>query len=190
MNTPRFLLMPLLCVLGFIASSAYGQEVPTACPRSVLYWADQCGGNRTEICLDGMQSLSRCVITETDVIQWRRSDGSFETTANLVAMSNADLFAAICEQLQDRKELQDRAEAEYLALLLNVCVGALNLDMPISKKITGTVGELINSYEESLNNDSSLDTWQKIVEQVNKGKIDVLPCTDPDQIFTKVSPCG
>ncbi|HET9235577.1 MAG TPA: hypothetical protein VFP10_15755, partial [Candidatus Eisenbacteria bacterium] len=151
---------------------------------------DQCGGNRTEICLDGMQALSRCVITESNLVQWRRSDGSFETTANLQAMSNADLFAALCEQLQDRKELQDRAEAEYLALLLNVCVGALNLDLPISKKITGTVEELIYSYEEAINNNSSLDTWQKIVDQVNRGKIEVLECPDPDQIFLHVPPCG
>ena len=189
MNTPRFLLMPLLCVLALMSSPALAQ-VPEACPQTVLYWADQCGGNRTQICLDGMQSLSRCVITETDVIQWRRSDGSFETTASLAAMSSADLFAALCEQLQDRKEPQDRAEAEYIALLLNVCVGALTLDMPISKTMDGTVGKLINTFEEALNNRSNLDTWQKIVEQVNKGKIEVTPCLDPDQIFTHVSPCG
>ena len=181
-----------ICVFGlaFITNWANAQDPPTACPRDVQFWADQCEGYRAEICPDGMQSLARQVINRSIVHQWKRSDGSFETRANFLAISDSALVTALCAQLQDRTDPRDRAEAEYIALLLNVSVGALPLDASISSQIEGTIGQLVDSFEEALNQNRNLDTWQQIVEQVNMGNIDAPSCPDPDQIFKNVSPCG
>jgi hypothetical protein len=96
---------------------------------------------------------------------------------------------ALCTQLQERDDPRDRAEAEYIALLLNVCVGALPLDSQISYTGPEGIGELVDAFENDLNRNRNLDTWQQIVEQVNQGHIDAPECTDADQIFRHASPC-
>jgi hypothetical protein len=137
-----------------------------------------------------MQRLARAAINRSIVHQWRRADGSFGTRADFMAVSDSALVAMLCAQLQDRADPRDRAEAEYVALLLNVSVGALPLDASISTQIEGTIGHLVDSFEEALNRNRNLDTWQQIVEQVNMGNIDAPECPDPDQMFRSVAPCG
>ena len=176
--------------LALLPNWANAQDSIAACPRDVHFWADQCEGFSSEICPDGMQHLARQVINRSIVVEWKRSDGSFETRTDFMALSDSALVTALCAELQDRADPRDRAEAEYVALLLNVSVGALPLDASISSQIEGTIGHLVDSYEEALNRNSNLDTWQQIVEQVNLGNIDAPECPDPDQIFRHVSPCG
>ena len=175
--------------LGFamLPISANAQE---ACPRDVYFWADQCEGYQAEICPDGMQRLARQVMNRSNLQEWKLRDGSFESRATMAAHSDAELLTALCMQLQDRIETRDRAEAEYLALLLNVSVGAMPLDASISQEIEGTISHLVDSFEEALNHNSNLDTWQQIVDHVNRGYIDAPECPDPDRIFRAVSPCG
>ena len=161
-----------------------------ACPRDVYFWADQCEGYQAEICPDGMQRLARQVISRSNLQEWKVRDGSFVSHATMAAHSDSELITARCIQLQDRSETRDRAEAEYIALLLNVSVGAMPLDASISQEIEGTIGQLVDSFEEALNDNSNLDTWQQIVDHVNRGYIDAPECPDPDRIFKHVTPCG
>jgi hypothetical protein len=141
-----------------------------------------------------MENLWRCVITETDVIQWLKNDGSFETTASLAALSNANLLESLCSQLQGPQEIFTRnlVESQYLALLLNVCVGALPLDVQVSTKgFTGTVASAIDAIEEALNTNSNLDFWRKAAQKINHGnRVDASDCPDPDSLFGNVPPCG
>ena len=189
MNRPRVVLMLLISVV-VSPSWAIAQESSSACPRDVSFWAEQCEGYRAEICPDGMQRLARQVMDRSHIGQWRRSDGSFQSRADLVALSDSSLVTALCTQLEERDDSRDRSEAEYIALLLNVSVGALPLDSQISYTGPEGIGKLVDALEKDLNQNSNLDTWQQIVEQVNQGHIDAPECPDPDQIFRHVSPCG
>jgi hypothetical protein len=140
-----------------------------------------------------MENLWRCVITETDVIQWKKNDGSFETTASLAALSNANLSTALCSQLQGPPEgiTRDQVESQYLALMLNVCVGALPLDVQISMKgFTGTVISAVDTIENALNTNSDLDFWKKAAQKINHGNgLNASDCVDPDSLFGSVPPC-
>jgi hypothetical protein len=140
-----------------------------------------------------MENLWRCVITETDVIQWKKNDGSFETTASLAALSNANLFAALCSQLAGPKPkvARDTAESEYLALMLNVCVGALPFDAQVSAKgFGGTIAVAIDAFENALNTNTNVDFWRKTGARINKGTVVIASeCADPDALFSSVPPC-
>jgi hypothetical protein len=139
-----------------------------------------------------MQNLWRCVITETDVIQWKKNDGSFETTASLAALSNANLFTALCLQLQGPRPMtiRDMAEIQYLGLMLNVCSGALPLNTLISNGFNGTVGAAIDSIEAALNSGNNLDYWKSVADDINNRiGIDAADCPNGDSLFRNVPPC-
>ncbi|HEX7878712.1 MAG TPA: hypothetical protein VF720_04850, partial [Candidatus Eisenbacteria bacterium] len=95
-----------------------------ACPHTIGFWRQQCAqksGGSTKVCKTGMENLWRCVITETDVISWKKNDGSSETTASLAALGNTALFDALCSQLQGPRPMtiRDMTEIQYLGLMLN-----------------------------------------------------------------------
>ncbi len=187
----RSIVGTLALVSGLLCSPASVRAQGDACPQSVKFWLDQCeqGGKKNIICLGGMQNLVRCMITEADVIQWKKNDGSFETTASLAALSNANLLTAICSQLAgpSPKDARDTAEAEYLALMLNLCVGALPLNAQTSKD--GIVSEVIDSFENALNTGIDIDQWEKIADKVNQGGVDATRCPDPESVFSSTPPC-
>jgi hypothetical protein len=187
----------LFLFLGCLLCSAvpgFGQP-SEACPETNSFWQLQCAQDpgSTTVCRAGMENLSRCVITETDVIQWNKNDGSFETTASLAALSNANLFAALCSQLAGPKPkvARDTAESEYLALMLNVCVGALPLDAQVSAKgFGGTIAVAIDAFENALNTSTNVDFWSKTGTRINKGNVVIASeCADPDALFSSVPPC-
>jgi len=187
----------LFLILGCLICSAlpsFGQPAE-ACPESSSFWQLQCAQDprSTTVCRAGMENLSRCVITETDVIQWKNNDGSFATTASLAALSNANLFAALCSQLAGPKPkvARDTAESQYLALMLNVCVGALPLDTQVSAKgFGGTTQAAIDAFENALNTNTNVDFWSKTGARINKGAVVIASeCADPDALFSSVPPC-
>ena len=185
----RLLMRTLAVAFGIacLSSQVLAQE---ACPERTRFWEEQCEqGRKSIVCLEGMHNLFRCVITETDVVQWQKNDGSFETTASLQALSNANLFAALCSQLSGpfHKTARDAAEAEYLALLLNICSGALPLGTPVPGG--GNVGGLIDSFENAINTGVAIEEIQKLVERVNKGLVDATRCADPTSLFRGIPPC-
>jgi len=137
-----------------------------------------------------MQRLARRVMDRANLGQWGTGDGTFESRADMMVLPDSALVTALCSQLQNRQDPRDHAEAEYIALLLNISVGALPVEAPISRDIEGSIGRLVGSFEDALNKNRNLDTWQQIVEQVNLGNIDVPECPDAYQIFHHVAPCG
>ena len=190
-RSTRKVLVLISSTFLFLPALVLAQGGTNACPQGAKFWQAQCEqGAKSIVCQAGMENLFRCVITETDVIQWKKNDGSFETTASLAALSNANLLTALCSQLAgpSPKTSRDTAESEYLTLLLNVCSGALPLDTQISKD--GDVSSLINSFENALNSNVDLDQWRKIAEKVNKGSgLDAPACPDPESIFRNIPPC-
>jgi uncharacterized repeat protein (TIGR01451 family) len=167
-----------------------------ACPHTIGFWRQQCaqkGNGSTKVCLAGMENLWRCVITETDVIQWKKNDGSFETTASLAALSNANLFTALCSQLQGPRPmtLLDMAEIQYLGLMLNVCSGALPLDTEIMNGFDGTVAEAIDAIENAINTGENLDFWKTIADDINNRiGVNAEDCPGGDSLFRNVPPCN
>ncbi|TPW09827.1 MAG: glucuronoarabinoxylan endo-1,4-beta-xylanase, partial [bacterium] len=165
-----------------------------ACPHTIGFWRQQCaqrGNGSTKVCLDGMLNLWRCVITETDVVQWK-TDGGFETTASLAALPNATLFDRLCSQLQGPRPmtLLDMAEIQYLGLMLNVCSGALPLDIEISNGFNGTVAEAIDAIENALNTGEDIGYWKDVADNINN-RIGVLAaaCPDEDEFFQNLPGC-
>lgn len=169
-----------------------------ACPHTIGFWRQQCAqrdNGATKVCLAGMENLWRCVITETDVIQWKKNDGSFETTASLAALSDANLFTALCSQLQGPRPMTilDMAEIQYLGLMLNVCSGALPLDIVYASGPDGdiTVGAAIDSIENAINTGVNVGYWKTIADNINN-RLDLLAddCPEGDDLFRNIPPCG
>jgi uncharacterized repeat protein (TIGR01451 family) len=167
-----------------------------ACPHTIGFWRQQCaqrGNGSTKVCKAGMENLWRCVITETDVIQWKKNDGSFQTTASLAALSNAGLFDALCSQLQGPRPMtiRDMAELQYLGLMLNVCSGALPLDIQIINGFSGSVQEAIDFIEEALNSGNDIGAAAQLADDINN-RIGVLAedCPEGDDLFRNLPPCG
>jgi hypothetical protein len=139
-----------------------------------------------------MENLWRCVITETDVIQWKKNDGSFQTTASLAALNDSGLFDALCSQLDGPRPMTqlDMAEIQYLGLMLNVCSGALPLDIQLMNGFTGTVGAAIDSIENAINTGYNLGYWAGIADDINN-RIGVLAedCEEGDDLFRNLPGC-
>jgi uncharacterized repeat protein (TIGR01451 family) len=166
-----------------------------ACPHTIGFWRQQCaqkGNGSTKICLEGMENLWRCVIEETDVIQWKKNDGSFETTASLAALSDANLFTALCSQLNGPRPMtiRDMTEIQYLGLMLNVCSGALPLDILIANGFNGTVGAAIDSIENALNTGQNLGFWSGIADDINNRiGVEAADCVNGDSLFRNQPGC-
>jgi uncharacterized repeat protein (TIGR01451 family) len=165
-----------------------------ACPHTIGFWRQQCaqrGNGSTKVCKTGMENLWRCVITETDVISWKKNDGSTETTASLAALSNAALFDALCSQLNGPRPMtiRDMAELQYLGLMLNVCSGALPLNIEIAG-FDGTVGEAIDVIEAALNSGNGIGDAAELADDINN-RIGVLAedCELGDDLFRNLPGC-
>jgi len=166
-----------------------------ACPHTIGFWRQQCAqrdNGSTKVCKTGMENLWRCVITETDVIQWKKNDGSYETTASLAALNNGALFDALCSQLQGPRPMtiRDMTEIQYLGLMLNVCSGALPLNIQIMNGFSGTVQEAIDGIENALNTGENLDYWKTVADDINN-RIGVLAedCEEGDDLFRNLPGC-
>jgi uncharacterized repeat protein (TIGR01451 family) len=164
-----------------------------ACPHTIGFWRQQCaqrGNGSTKVCRTGMENLWRCVITETDVVQWRKNDGSFQSTASLAALSNASLFDALCSQLNGPRPMtiRDMAEIQYLGLMLNVCSGALPLDIQISG--FGTVQQAIDYIENALNTGNNISSAAGLADDINN-RVGVLAedCPEGDDLFRNLPGC-
>ncbi len=167
-----------------------------ACPRTIGFWRQQCaqkGNGSTKVCLEGMYGLWRCVINATGVVQFKLNDGGYETTASLQGLSDADLFAHLCSQLQGPRPmtLRDMTEVQYLGLMLNYCAEALSAGIPVENAFSGTVGAAIDSIEAALNSGVNLGYWEQVADQINNG-IGVLArsCPEGDDLFRNLAPCG
>ena len=182
-------IVTVLLALAPLPIPANTQRPVTVCPRDVSFWVDQCKGHSADICKEGMKGLARLVITNSKLRRWQ-DDHDFKTAESLALLSNADLLKALSDQLHDLDDTRDRAEAEYLALLFNVEVGALPLETTISHSGPETIADLVKAFENDLDRNQNLDTWQQIMERVNEGHIDAPKCPDADQIFRHVYPCG
>jgi len=166
-----------------------------ACPHTIGFWRQQCaqrGNGSTKVCLDGMENLWRCVITETDVVQWQKNGGGFESTASLAALSDATLFDRLCSQLQGPRPMTslDMAEIQYLGLMLNVCSGALPLDIEISNIFSGTVAEAIDAIENAINTGENVGYWKDVADNINN-RVGVLAedCPNGDDLFRNLPGC-
>jgi hypothetical protein len=140
-----------------------------------------------------MENLWRCVITETGVLQWKKNDGTYESTASLRALSNAQLFARLCGQLEGPRPMtiRDMTEIQYLGLMLNVCSGALPLDTPISNSFNGSVADAITNIENALNTNTNLEYWKTVADQINnRVGVNAPACPDDDAIFRNIPPCA
>src|SRR5262249_37422190 len=150
------------------------------------------GNGSTKVCLLGLQSLWRCVINATDVIQWKKNDGTFETTVALRALSDANLSDRLCSQLQGPRPmtLLDMTEVQYLGMMLNVSSGPLPLNTPIQNGFSGTVGAAIDSIEAALNTGVNLGKWEGVADDINN-RIGVIAadCPNGDSLFTHIPPC-
>jgi len=166
-----------------------------ACPHTIGFWRQQCaqrGNGSTKVCRDGMENLWRCVMDETDVVQWQKNGGGFETTASLAALSDAILFDRLCSQLQGPRPMTglDMAEIQYLGLMLNVCSGALPLDVEISNTFNGTVAEAIDAIENAINTGVNVGYWKDIADNINNGiGILAVACPDGDDLFRNLPGC-
>jgi uncharacterized repeat protein (TIGR01451 family) len=164
-----------------------------ACPRTIGFWRQQCaqrGNGSTKICLEGMYDLWRCVIEETGVIQWRTNTGGTETTAQLAALTDAQLFERLCAQLQGPRPMTnlDMAELQYLGLMLNVCSGALPLNTPIDNYFEGTVGEAIEAIENAINTGQNVNFWKDVADQINN-RIGVLAADCEEDVMRNQEAC-
>ncbi|MDZ4806517.1 MAG: FlgD immunoglobulin-like domain containing protein [Candidatus Eisenbacteria bacterium] len=166
-----------------------------ACPHTIGFWRQQCaqrGNGSTKVCRDGMDNLWRCVITQTGVIRWLKNDGGYETTASLAALSDATRFDRLCSQLQGPRPmtLSNMIEVQYLGLMLNVCSGALPLDIEISNIFTGTVAEAIEAIENAINTGVDIGYWKDVADNINN-RIGVLAadCPEGDDLFRNLPGC-
>ena len=166
-----------------------------ACPRTIGFWRQQCAqklNGSTKVCLEGMYSLWRCVIDETGVTSWLENDGSSTSTAAYQALSDADLFAALCSQLDGPRPmtLHNMAEIQYLGLMLNVCSGALPLGTVVDNGFDGTVAEAIEEIEDAINSGAEdLGYWKDVADDINN-RIGILAADCDLDLFRNIEPCG
>ncbi|HEX7878344.1 MAG TPA: T9SS type A sorting domain-containing protein, partial [Candidatus Eisenbacteria bacterium] len=146
------------------------KEARSACPRTRGFWRQQTeqkdNGSR-KICAadagDGMDMyrLWRGVIDMTDLTSFKTNDGGTVLVSDLRNLSDADLFDALgCELEGPNPNTQrDQAETQYLALMLNVKMGLIGLDIHVDNgTFMGTVGEAIDAVEAILDNPASTNT--------------------------------
>jgi len=155
------------------------------CPRTIGFWRQQtqqkANGSR-KICSDDgadatdMQRLWRDVIGMTDLVSFRRNDGSTVTVTDLAGLDDGDPFDALGCELEGPRPMtqRDMAEIQYLGLLLNVSMGLVDLDTPVDNdSFDGTIGEAIDEIEEILNrsdaSDAELSTAIGIADGINNG---------------------
>jgi hypothetical protein len=166
-----------------------------ACPRGLGFWRQQCaqrGNGSTKICQAGLENLWRCLISDTDIIQWQDNGGSFTTTASLMAGNNADLSSELCSQLQGPRPMRtlDKAEIQYLVLQLNICAGALSPGILVNDDFEGTIGAALDSLENAINTGQNLAYWTGVLEDINDNmNLEAEDCPNPDSLFRNVAPC-
>lgn len=166
-----------------------------ACPHTIGFWRQQCaqkGNGSTKVCLDGMVNLWSCVLAETDVAEWRMNSGSYETTASLLALGGPDRFAHLCSQLQGPRPMmiRDMAEIQYLALMLNVCAGALDPSTRVENAFSGTVGGAVDAIEEALNSGEDIEYWKTVADHINNRiGIEAPGCPEGNDLFQNLSGC-
>jgi len=166
-----------------------------ACPHTIGFWRSQCaqrGNGSTKVCRTGMENLWRCVISETGVTRWLKNDGSYETTSTLAGLSNATLFDRLCSQLQGPRAMTtpQMAEVQYLGLMLNVCSGALPLDIEISNGFSGSVAEAIAGIENAINTGVNVGYWKDVADNINNGiGVMAVACPDGDDLFRNLPGC-
>jgi hypothetical protein len=173
------------------------ENVIFACPRGLGFWRQQCaqkGNGSTKICQEGMERLWQCVLSNTDIIEWRSNDGSFVTTTSLLGLDDEDAFDELCGQLEGPRPMRnlDRAEIEYLLLQLNICAGALSPNIEVMNGFDGTIGEALDSLENAINTGEDVAYWTRIVGNINEG-LDLENtehCPDANDLFRSIEPCG
>ncbi|HEX7878521.1 MAG TPA: T9SS type A sorting domain-containing protein [Candidatus Eisenbacteria bacterium] len=176
-----------------ILTDACAVPLAEACPRTIGFWRQQTqqkpNGSR-KICEDDpgdgndMLRLWREVIASTDVVAFKRNDGSMATTANMRNLGDDDLFDALGCELEGPRPMtqRDMAEIQYLALMLNVSMGLLDHDTPVNNSsFHGTVGDAIDTIEEMLNHSGSSNGQMSlaggIADAINNGSgVLGIPC--------------
>ncbi|MDZ4805782.1 MAG: hypothetical protein SGI90_13060 [Candidatus Eisenbacteria bacterium] len=172
-------------VVDILISTDCDSPLAEVCPRTIGFWRQQTqqksGGSRKICEADGadatdMQRLWREVIQLTDLVSFRTNDGSTVTVVSLANLDDGDLFDALGCELEGPRPMtqRDMAEIQYLALLLNVAMGLVDLDTPIDNgTFEGTIGEAIDDIEEILNqsdaSDSQLSEAIGIADAINNG---------------------
>jgi uncharacterized repeat protein (TIGR01451 family) len=171
-----------------------------ACPHTIGFWRQQCAqrmNGSTKVCLEGMYNLWRCVIEETGVIEWQTGSQNAgydtETTAELAGLSDEDLFARLCAQLDGPRPmtLRDMTEIQYLGLMLNLCAGAIEEGLPINSPYAETIGAAIDSIEAAINSGENLEIWKTLADDINNNLvIEAAACPEGDDLFRNLPPCG
>jgi hypothetical protein len=131
-----------------------------------------------------MQRLWREVIEMTDLTSFQRNDGSTATVTSLGNLGDDDLFDALGCELEGPRPMtqRDMAEIQYLALLLNVAMGLVDLDTRVDNDaFHGTIGEAIDEIEEILNQSDAgnglLSKAGGIADAINNGRgLQGIPC--------------
>ncbi|HEX7878518.1 MAG TPA: T9SS type A sorting domain-containing protein, partial [Candidatus Eisenbacteria bacterium] len=187
------------------------EDLAQVCPRTIGFWRQQtqqkANGSR-KICSDDpsdptdMQRLWENVIQMTDLTSFRGNDGSTISVSDLQKLEGDDLFDALGCELEGPRPMTQRnmAEIQYLALLLNVSMGLIDLDTPVTIGEAGrTVGDAIDEIEEILNRSNStnvqLGTAGTLAECINSGScIRGIPCeggeNGPFAGFGRTCPSG
>jgi uncharacterized repeat protein (TIGR01451 family) len=173
-------------------------EGAPACPRTIGFWRQQCaqtGNGSTKVCRAGMEDLWRCVIERTHVAQFKRNDGTWETREQLAGLSDADLFARMCEQLEGPRRMthRDMAELQYLGLMLNLCSGNLSGSTPLqgSGGFSGTVDQAVVSIENALNTNGDINYWKGVADAINNRQGVKAPyCEDENAIYRNLPACS
>lgn len=171
------------------------ENILFACPRGLGFWRQQCvqrGNGSTKICQAGMERLWQCVLSNTDIVEWRSNDGSLVTTTSLLGLGDEDAFDELCSQLEGPRPMRnlDRAEIEYLLLQLNICAGALSPNIEVMNGFDGTIGEALDSLENAINTGEDVGYWTRIVGSINDNlNLDAEYCPDSDSLFRHVEPC-
>jgi uncharacterized repeat protein (TIGR01451 family) len=162
-----------------------GPPLAEICPRTIGFWRQQTqqkpNGSR-KICEDDgsdetdMQRLWRNVIIMTDLVSFQRNDGSTMMVSGLRNLGNDDLFDVLGCELEGPRPMTQRhmAEIQYLAVLLNVSMGLIDLDTPMANgTANGTVGQTIDAIEAILNrpdaSSGQLSGAGSMAEAINTG---------------------
>jgi uncharacterized repeat protein (TIGR01451 family) len=176
-----------------------------ACPRTIGFWRQQArqrDNGSTKVCLAGMKNLWRCVLEETNVVEWTGKDLLFgvSLTEDILelpegASGKGQLFQWMESQLLGPRPMtaHDMCEAQYIGLMLNVCSGALPASTPLSGSggYSGTVAGAIAGIENALNTGQGIGYWKDVADAINN-RAGVLAdyCHDENDVMQNVDPCG
>jgi hypothetical protein len=85
---------------------------------------------------------------------------------------------------------RDMAELQYLGLMLNVCSGALPLDIQIDSAYADNVQEAIDYIEEALNSGNNIGAAAGLADDLNN-RVGVLAedCEEGDDLFRNLPGC-